>query len=261
VPDDAVAALLGEVASAPTESALAELRVADLFLSLACARGDAAALRAFEARTFPGARAALARMGLHAGDVDEVLQIVREKLFVAGPGDEPRILGAVGHGDLDGLVRVAAVRTALNLRRRDPRSVAGDESLCDRLLADGDDPELSTLKEQQRAVLKAAIEDALAGLEARERNILRMNLIHGLSIDEIGRTYQVHRATAARWLDRIRDKLQRESRRLVEERLGVSAPEVDSLVRLVQSGIEVSFARLLDTSGAPSSPARSAQVR
>lgn len=244
VPEEDFAALLAAHTTGPDARPLAEQAAVETWLALACARGNGKALRELEARTFPGARAALSRMGLPADAIDEVLQSLREKLLVAQDGEPARILAAAAHGDLPGVIRVAAVRTALNLRRRDQRLDLGDAPLLDELAAD-DDPELVALKEQHRAAFKAAIEDALAGLSARERTILRMHLVHGLSIDAIGGTYKVHRATAARWLTAIREKLDRETRRLLRERRGLTDPEVDSLARLVESRIQVSFQRVL----------------
>lgn len=244
VPEEDFVELLAAHTTGPDARPLAEQAAVETWLALACARGNGKALRELEARTFPGARAALSRMGLPADAIDEVLQSLREKLLVAQDGEPARILAAAAHGDLPGVIRVAAVRTALNLRRRDQRLDLGDAPLLDELAAD-DDPELVALKEQHRAAFKAAIEDALAGLSARERTILRMHLVHGLSIDAIGGTYKVHRATAARWLTAIREKLDRETRRLLRERRGLTDPEVDSLARLVESRIQVSFQRVL----------------
>jgi RNA polymerase sigma-70 factor (ECF subfamily) len=74
-----------------------------------------------------------------------------------------------------------------------------------------------------------------------------MHLVHQLSIDEIGRTYDVHRATAARWLTAVRDRLQDETRRRLRERLKVDDRELDSLFRVVESQLAVSFRRVLVT--------------
>lgn len=244
VPEEVFARALATAASNRAPKSIDARAAADLWLALACVRGDNKALAALEALAFPGARAALARMGLAADTIAEVLQILREKLLVAEPGASPKLLAMAEHGDLAGVVRVAAVRTALNLRRANERTEPNDDRLL-RELSPGDDPELATLKEQHREAFKKALEDALAGLDARDRNILRMHLLHGLSIDAIGAAYQVHRATAARWLSTIRDALDRETKRLLRERRGLSPAEVDSLVRLVESRIHVSFRRVL----------------
>ncbi|MDI1435328.1 sigma factor-like helix-turn-helix DNA-binding protein [Polyangium sorediatum] len=242
VPEDEFGAELA--AHATGSSAPPERAAVEMWLALACARGHGKALRELEARAFPGARAALSRMGFSADAIDEALQSLREKLFVAQGGQPARILAAAAHGDLAGVIRVAAMRTALNLRRQDHRLALGDAPLLEELAAEGD-PELDALKEQHRAAFKAAIEDALRGLSPRERTLLRMHLLHGLSIDTIGATYRVHRATAARWLSAIREKLDGEARRLLRERQGLTDREVESLARLVESRIQVSFQRVL----------------
>jgi RNA polymerase sigma-70 factor (ECF subfamily) len=169
-------------------------------------------------------------------------------MLVAEPSEDARLLTAARHGDLTGIVRIAAVRSALNLRRKDHRLKLGDEHLMVELCPE-DDPEICALKDEHRVAFKSALEQALTELEPRERNILRMHLLHGLPIDAIGTTYQVHRATAARWLAAIREKLDNDTRRIIRERDRLTDPEIDSLVRLVQSRIEVSFGRILDATG------------
>ncbi|HEY5922261.1 MAG TPA: sigma-70 family RNA polymerase sigma factor [Kofleriaceae bacterium] len=246
VPVAEFTALLAERAAGPPPCSVGDLRIEDLWLALGCARGDVAALRELEA-AMATARVALARMHMRGDAADEVLQIVRERMLVAEPGETPRILAAAGHGELRGLLRVAAVRTALNLRRRDHRIEHADEPLFAALAAQEDSPEAAALKHEHRAAFKVAVEDVLRSLEPRERNVLRMHLVHQLSIDEIGRTYDVHRATAARWLTSIRDRLQEETRRLLRERLELGDRDLDSLFRVVESQLAVSFRRVLAT--------------
>lgn len=244
MPEDAFAELLAtQETSDPSD-----LPAAALWLALGCARGDAEALRAFEASTFPGARAALRRMRLSPDTIAEVLQTLRERLLVAKHDKAPRLLAAAAHGNLPAQIRLAAVRVAVDLRRRDRRIEPGDAPLV-RAMAPDEDPELAALKDQQRSVVKAAIEQSLASLTPKERNLLRMSFVHRLSIDEIGRSYQVHRATVARWLTAIRARLNQESRRLLRERQSIGDAEVDSLLRIVESRLEISVLRLLGSGG------------
>jgi len=225
--DELVELIAEKVSRDSLESDLAELNPADLHLACGCGRGDPLALAAFEAHYLARVPAALTRLKLDAATVDEVAQILREKLLVA------------------------ALRTALNLRRTDQRlALDGDEAVV-RALEPAPSPELMVMKAHQRDALKRALEDAIASLDARERNVLRLHLAHRLSIDEIGALHRVHRATAARWLDKIRNHLERESRRLLRERLGLDAGEFDSLYRLVESRLELSFDRLLVTGNGP----------
>lgn len=223
-----------------------ELEVCDIYLACGCARALPAALAAFDAHYLVEVAPALARLRPSGTLVDEVKQILREKLLVAAPGKTARILDLAGGGDLRALVRVAAIRTALNLRRRDERlQPLGDSDVLE-LLAPDASPALAVMKARHRTELKQAFEDALAALTPRDRNVLRLHLLHGLSIDEIGHLHQVHRATAARWLEKIRGELDRVTRDRLHQRFGVDPTEVESLIRLVQSRLEVSFRRLLD---------------
>lgn len=228
---------------------LDDLPVPDLWLAAACASGDPAGLRAFERRTFPDARATLARMGVRADEADEVMQIVRQRLLVPPePGASARITSVAGRGDLGGLVKVVAVRTALNLRRRDRRIVTDrDEQLFAAIASDDINPEVAALKAEHRAAFKQAVEDVVRELEPRDRNVLRMHVIHELSIDDIGRTYGVHRATAARWLTTIRERIEAGTRAMLQHRLGLEGTELDSLFGAIESRIAVSFGRVLAT--------------
>jgi len=54
-----------------------------------------------------------------------------------------------------------------------------------------------------------------------------------------------HRATASRWVNAARDALGEHLREQVAKRLAIPVEEVDSIVRLVQSQVEVSLARIL----------------
>ena len=221
--------------------AVSELAVDDLYIACGCAGGDHVAIAQFEARYFSGVGPALARMQLDHDTIADIKQQIRERLFV---GESPRIAAIAGNGDLGALVRIMAVRLALNLKRGDQR-IDHDEELALAAIDTDADPELALLTAEHRAAFRTAIGDVIRSLESRQRSLLRLHLIQRLSIDEIGRTYRVHRATAARWLEQIRDQLQHDTKRLLTTRLGLADAELESFVRMLHSRIDVSFARLL----------------
>ena len=61
----------------------------------------------------------------------------------------------------------------------------------------------------------------------------------------IGRAYDVHRATAARWVAAVRTELGDRIRSELAARLKIAEDEVDSIVRLVKSRVDVSLERVL----------------
>jgi hypothetical protein len=99
--DELTAALVHEVeASDDPAGALAGMRVDDLVLAHACARGDARALEIFDARFLSRVPEFLARHAArHAAD--EVRQRLRERLLLPRAGAAPRVRRHAGRGTHD----------------------------------------------------------------------------------------------------------------------------------------------------------------
>jgi RNA polymerase sigma-70 factor (ECF subfamily) len=224
----------------------AELRqcsLSEIYIGCACSRGDAIALALFEQAYMSEVDAALAHMRLAREMVDEIKQLVREKLFVAQNGEPARITNYAGHGQLLGLVRVLAVRAAVDLLRRCKREQLLTHARAD-VPAPGLDPELAHLQQRYQAHFKDAFELAVKALSSRERNLIRYQLVDGLNVDQIGALYGTHRATAARWVKAAREELARRTRNELCKRLALSAEEVEGLIRWVQSQMELSIQRI-----------------
>lgn len=237
--DRFVAHLARHVPPAGARAYLDSVNVEDLALAHACMGHDPQAIRELEARCFATIPQALAQFA--AGPpVEEVTQRLRERLLV-GAGGRGKIAGYSGRGPLTAWVRASAVRTAISLlRSRKALRESGADGL-DFVPAVAGDPELELVRTRYGEVLKAALQQAIDTLPARDRNVLRFNYVDGLSIDQIGVLYRVHRATAARWLGRARELILAETRRLVIERLAVTDSELESLVRVLRSQLEVSL--------------------
>lgn len=226
------------------EKGIRDVHAADLYLALACSLGDKRALAELE-KLFELLPEALARLASRA-PVDEVVQAVRTKLLVAEKG-EPKILDYAGRGPLGGWLRVTAVRTALSMARK-TNPAAGVPVTREILLAVPDftdDPELAHFRDRYKTEFKSAFEQAVAALEPRERNLLRLSLVDGLNIDQIGVVFGVHRATAARWIQKSIENVQSGTRERLVERLRMSEAELESLMGVLRSSLELSIQRLL----------------
>jgi RNA polymerase sigma-70 factor, ECF subfamily len=235
----------------PVEQSLTSMALADLYLACAAAASDPLALEALDQL--------IARAVGMAGDVarapaaarDEAAQVVRTLLLVPRPERPPAVLDYTGRGPLGGWLRIIASREVVRLVKRDGRQVElGDALLADHALG-ADDPVLRGLKERYREELADAFRAALAALGPKERTLLRYQLVDGLSIDDIGAILRVHRATAARRLGRVRDTLVADTRGRLAERLRLGDDEVQSIIRLVQSELDVSIIRHLRTGVRP----------
>jgi RNA polymerase sigma-70 factor (ECF subfamily) len=215
----------------------------DLFLACACVHGVEGAAAEFDRRYMPVVEVAAGRMGGGASLADEVKQVVREILFVGAGNSGPAIADFSGRGNLKAWVRVIATREALRIVRRDKGRVGVQDEALYTVLSptDDSDPQLTYLKERYRAEFQRAFLGAVAGLPRRERVALRLHVLDGLSIDEIAPMYRVHRSTAARWLTRAREILLSETRAGLMRDLGLGAADVDSIIRLIQSNLDVSL--------------------
>jgi RNA polymerase sigma-70 factor, ECF subfamily len=129
------------------------------------------------------------------------------------------------------------------MRTRDESS--SDSRVLDQLPDAADGPELAHLRALYAGELKQAFEEAIASLEVRERNVLRHHFIDRLNVEEIGALYGVHKSTAYRWLETARTVLAKRTRAGFNRRVQVRPSELDSIVRLVQSHVDLSLSRLL----------------
>lgn len=240
--DDAIRDRLAARLRDDPEAQLEDLRDADVYLALALAANDPAALRAFEATLVPQIDIALRRLRLAGGTADEVKQALRVELLVEQPA---KIADYAGRGELAAWLRVTATRKALKLMRRSDREETLDEILLDHWPATTPDPQHKHMRAQYTTELKAAIRGAFAALEVRQRNLLRQHILDELTIDDLARLYRVHRATCARWLADARADLGRQTRKRLVAALGLPTDGVESLLRFLDSDIELSISRIL----------------
>ena len=221
----------------------AALHASDLWLAVACECGNETALAAFERTCIEPIERVLAHMRLPAEAVDEIQQVVRTRLLVP-TGDAPaKIAEYRGRGPLRSWVGVIATREALGQARR-VRPTPGDEALMG-IESPHTGPELGYLTEHAREAFREAFTAALAELTPRARNALRHHYVHGLTIDQIAATYGVHRSNAARRIAKARDTLLSAMRRRVLIALNVDRGEFESMMRMVESKLDVSLQRLL----------------
>jgi RNA polymerase sigma-70 factor len=249
----AFARLLGaKLAGAPRlASTLPRLRVEDLLLAWWAVRDPERGIPALWATYADELERLVARF--HRLDREELMQALRIKLFVAAEGAPPRLSTYNGFGYLLNWLRVLATRTFLDaaraLARR--RSTGLEEAGHD------DDAPLLALiveptaaigardRERVRTAIRAAFAASVAGLPPRERTFLRLATVDGLTLEQIAATYQLGRATVARALASGRARLRDDTRRGMIEALGISPDELDSVIRSLDTQLELSLARVL----------------
>jgi len=243
-------AVVAKLAAADPPAFGADL-VNELHLALACAAGDPVAISAFDKRYLSVVPQALSHMRLPAATVDAARAAVQEKLLVGEEGRPPYIVEYAGRGRLAGLVQVSAVRAALSLIRATARERAMSDADLGALPSPDIDPELRLMKDTYRAVFAEAFAASVRALEPRDRNLLRMHFLSGVTLDQLASMYAVHRATVVRWLAAARKSLLTATHQHMRARLSVPKSELESILRLIESRLEVSVQGLLASMETP----------
>src|SRR5262245_31942765 len=220
----------------------ASVNVTDLYLACACVRGDAVALAAFEKRCLANLVAALVRHDLPRAVAEDAVQNVREKLLV---GTSSKIADYQGAGGLAGWVKVIAMREALQVLRKERPAAADDREIADVVPIDTASPELAHFRRLYLDEFQRALVAALSELPRRDRNLLRQQYVYRMTIDQIGAIYGVHRVTASRWEVKARTTLLAGTRKRLMQRLAIDAAELESIMRIIQSQLDVSLLRYL----------------
>jgi RNA polymerase sigma-70 factor (ECF subfamily) len=215
----------------------------DLALAAACAAGEPTAHAAFDA-VLTEVDAAGAATGATKDLVADVKQVLLVQMLIPKDGKPPGIAGYRGRGPLRGWLRITATRELIRHKKKQVREAPLEISL-DRLLTSGIDPALEQLKAEYRAEFAVALREAIETLGAEDRTLLRQSIVDEMSIDEIGAAFGVHRATAARWLNRARGALVAATHERLAQRLELPVEQIESVMRLVRSRLDASVIRYL----------------
>jgi len=214
---------------------------AELYLALGGARGDTAAIAAFDKEYLAVVPVALAAMKLPAATVEDVRATVRDKLLLADGDKPPRVVDYAGRGRLKGLISVSASRTAIDRIRHEEK----EAELPAKEFAGPGNVELSLIKAQYREAFIAGFTQAVAAASRRDRNLLRLHFLGGVTLEQLAQMYGVHRATVVRWLAAAREAVFGATREHVAEVIGAPDDELDEMFDLVRSRVELSVERLL----------------
>lgn len=232
---------------------LRQLHHEDLFLATACARGDRIAWEWFADQYLPHLNRLAAQAGrnLEMGEdlAQELVAALIGESDSAAPGRVPdssrdsaaggrrgKLQSYSGRGSLMGWLRAAVSHAAIDRFRRARKQVSLDE-LAER----GEAPPVQMaaptggmeerLDARWGAVLVRAVQREISKLSSRDRLMLRLYHLDGVSLRTIGNRYSVHEATVSRWLDHARRSVRKRVEQEMRKNHGLHPREVNSLWR------------------------------
>jgi RNA polymerase sigma-70 factor (ECF subfamily) len=243
---DRLGVLIGPQPETGVADQLQSLHTNDLYLATGCLAQHPAAFAAFEVAHFKQIEAIVRRFGSDDLRVDDVEQLVRERLFLVGT-ENPTLAKYRGHGALQVWFRVLVTRLVLNAATRGPRerpALHEDAALVDRVDS-REGIELAHMRSLFDKEVREAMPEAFATLSVHERLLVRQRYLDDLSLEQLSALHDVHLATIKRRLAATREKLTRALRDRLMRRLDVSPNELTSILRLVESRFHITVRRLL----------------
>jgi RNA polymerase sigma-70 factor (ECF subfamily) len=230
---------------AERELDLGEIVAGDFTLALAALAGDRGAISTFEATVMAPLTRKLGSLTRDAEVVDLTVRTVRESMFVGTERRRPKLAMYTGQVPLGAFVLLVGKRELASLARKRPREVpVGDAEALDGQ-DPHHDPELETLLHAHRGAFEQVVLRVMARLPPEERDLLRWNVKEGASIDTIAPRLGVNRATVARRLARVREKLSEEVREELRSRLRLGTQTFDSLCHKMMPELDVSLSKVL----------------
>jgi RNA polymerase sigma-70 factor, ECF subfamily len=226
----------------PLERVLARLILTDLYLACACVHKVPGALEALERHYLERLPASLGFLKLSAATLDDVCQTVRIHLLVGTAGSGPQLGEYKGVGTLPSWMRVIAARMAYKqgtpVREMPTENVL---AVIESLPVPGPDVELELIKRRYRSQFRQAVREAFATLSSEQRQLLWLHFIDRMPTTKMGPLFGVDQSTVSRKIKSARRAVYEETKRLLQERLGLSSHEFKSLLKVIDSQLDLSL--------------------
>lgn len=213
----------------------------DLYLAIACTAKVPGAAEAFRAEYAAQLAMFAATILKDRAAVDELVNQLMIDLLVDG-----KLASYTGKGPLRAWLRMTATRRALNAKRDSNRRGELDGRMMREAVNAASDPETMYLRQLYGPAFEQAFKDAIRDLPADELALIRLSFGEGLALGALAAMYGWSKPTASRRLAAIREKLMTRTTELLRERLSLSGSELESVIRLVKSDLDLNLSGILE---------------
>ena len=231
----------GSKSEAEARSFFLNLRVEELALARACAKGENSAWEIFLAKYREKLYLSALRIAREDSAARELADTLYADLYGTITRDGQRVSklsSYTGRGSLEGWLRTVLAQEYVNRYRRTKRLVSLEEESEEGLQFRAPDPAPVTAADNR---LSRATDQALAELPAEDRMLLSAYYLDGRTLAEIARMLGVHESTISRKLDKLAKSLRKQivaaltkggmSRRQAEEALEVDVRDLHVDIR------------------------------
>jgi RNA polymerase sigma-70 factor (ECF subfamily) len=227
------------------EASLSTLVAEDLYLACACHRKAPGAASALVSRYVAVIDGTVGRV-VSAGLADEIAQGVLEDILVGSPTSPPEIGDYAGRAPLARWLEVIAQRAALRWLRTERRHahVVGQAAL-EPSPASNTPAEVALFRAKYGRAFEEVLSEVLRAAPERDRTILRLHIVEGLSTERIGKMFGVNQSTAARRLMKARHNVLAQVKGTLKGRLNITSHEIESLGTLLEGRLDLSISEAL----------------
>ncbi len=243
-----------------------EIRADDLCLIVACEKGDEKAWEDLVANFDSTVKSAARKISSNTEDAEDLASSIWAELYglrVDADGNKKSKLAYYsGRGSLAGWLRAVVSQLAVDQFRKVSKFVQIEEDREFENLANeasnGDGPRFGSHIENPEelysegrttADVSAALSEAIAGLEAEDRLILKLYYFDNLKLKDIAATFGYHEATASRKLTRVQSEIRKGVEKSLKAQHGWTDGEVKKHLSETASSLginlETMFAALL----------------
>lgn len=227
-------------------STLDQLHHEDLFLALACSRGDRIAWEYFADDYLPTLKRYAVQACRNLSESEDLAQEIIARMM---EGKE-KLAGYNGRASLAGWLRVAVSNAAIDRFRRARRQVPLEEMEEPRRDAavaagQGSGKAEERLDARWGPVLSRVLADEIRRLQPRDGLLLSLYYLQDVPLKVIGRQFHVHEATASRWLESLRRDIRKRIERELRSRHGLRPREIQSLWHWVSEGEDLALQKVL----------------
>jgi RNA polymerase sigma-70 factor, ECF subfamily len=209
--------------------ALALIHHEDLFLAMACSRQDRVAWEYFADDYMQLLRKFSTQACSNSAEGEDLAQEITAKMLK----ESNRLARYNGRGSLAGWLRAAVSHAAVDRFRRTRKQVSLEDlpqnSTPPDLIDPGNKDEDEALDARWGPVISNVASESISKLAARDRLVLGLYYLRGVSLKAIGRQFGMHEATVSRRLDRLRRDIRKQVEVKLRKKHWMSAGEIRSL--------------------------------
>ena len=216
------------------EEYLHSVRLNDLALAAACARGDDRAWRQFfEQLRGPLRSAGRALAGVRGEELADALfgELYEQRV---------RLASFAGRSSLAGWLRAVLYQSYVDRLRSEKKEVSLEERESTGSVVSAAAVADPVEQGQYERIAQSALETALGRLPPRQKLLLDFYYFHGLTLREAAALVRVHEATASRELDRARTQLRQALTSILKQEHRLEEDEVRRcLYQAAQGSLEI----------------------